>query len=169
MGIMITVSTAMNQVALYNTLSTVFLVTGILFTLLSVTLFFLFRVGNILAVKTGRAQRRTIREMESINAETGRLQRAKRNVSSGSSAAGQMWNTSQLDVEMPEGRVETGVMSMGTNDTTILNAGSSDTTVLSPYTMGLGDTSALSDDAAVPIGKFVITREIVMIHTEEAV
>lgn len=168
--IMIT-SSAVGQVELYNTLSTTFLVIGIIFLILAVVLFFLFRVANILAVKTGRAQRRTIKEMESINAETGRLHsRVRRNDAAGGQPRKEMWNTTQLDAD-DVASVSSGYSAVdeGNNNTTLLNMGNNDTTVLNAVAIGMNDTRALGEEVEVQIGKFVIVREIVMIHTEEVV
>lgn len=161
-------SMAQNQVMLYSTLSNVFLAVGILFLVISVVLFWVFHIASIFSIKTGRAQRRMIREMEDLNAETGRLQARARVGISTSDAARQMWNTSQLDADR-ERSPDVNILNPAVNDTTVLNVGSNETTVLNPQTVGMSDTSTLAEDMAVPIGKFVIVREIMMIHTEEAV
>lgn len=159
---------AQNQVILYSTLSNVFLAVGILFLVISVVLFFVFHIAGIFSIKTGRAQRRMIREMEDLNAETGRLQARARSSVSASDAARKMWNTSQLDTDR-ERSPDTNILDTAIDDTTVLNVGYNETTVLNPQTVGMSDTSTLAEDIAVPIGKFVIVREIMMIHTEEAV
>lgn len=59
-----------------NVLSTCFwicLVFAIFFFLLSVVLFFVFDIKKIFDLKTGRAKRKTVRDMEAANASTGRL------------------------------------------------------------------------------------------------
>lgn len=45
----------------------------ILFFVISVILFFLFDIRTIFSVKTGRAQAKTVKEMQAANASTGRL------------------------------------------------------------------------------------------------
>lgn len=63
----------MDAISLLNTGFIICLVGAILFFVLSVILFFVFDIKSIFMIRTGRAQAKTVKEMESINASTGRL------------------------------------------------------------------------------------------------
>ena len=56
-----------------NTIFVICLVIAILFFAISILLFFLFDIRTIFSIRTGRAAARTVKEMEQINANTGRL------------------------------------------------------------------------------------------------
>lgn len=60
-------------IALYHTAFILFLVLTVVFALLSVLIFFRFNIKEVFDFKTGRGQRRTIRQMEEENAKTGKL------------------------------------------------------------------------------------------------
>ena len=60
-------------ITLYHTGFIIFLILTILFAALSVLLFFLFKIRRVFDYLTGRAEKRTIRQMEEENAQTGKL------------------------------------------------------------------------------------------------
>ena len=60
-------------ISLYHTAIIVFLILTIVFALISVLIFFQFRIKDVYDFKTGRGQKRTIRQMEEENAKTGKL------------------------------------------------------------------------------------------------
>ena len=60
-------------ITLYHTGFIIFLILTILFAGLSVLLFFLFKIRRVFGYLTGRAEKRTIRQMEEENAQTGKL------------------------------------------------------------------------------------------------
>lgn len=70
-----------NLVGVFGTLSIVCFVLAAVFAILAVAMFFIFDIRNIFDMRTGRAQKRVITEMEAENALTGRLinPRAKSN------------------------------------------------------------------------------------------
>ena len=70
-----------NLVGVFGTLSVVCFVLAAVFAILAVAMFFIFDIRNIFDMRTGRAQKRVITEMEAENALTGRLinPRAKSN------------------------------------------------------------------------------------------
>lgn len=70
-----------NLVGVFGTLSVVCFVLAAVFAILAVAMFFIFDIKNIFDMRTGRAQKRVITEMEAENALTGRLinPRAKSN------------------------------------------------------------------------------------------
>lgn len=165
------------QISIYHTLSTVFLFLGCVFLTITVALFFIFHIANIFAVKLGIAAKRTIKEIEDVNAETGRMNvPIRRSVGRDAKRPGgggnQKWNTSQLDAK---GTIispsQSQVMaSEGSGETSLLESGDHDTSVLSgAVSYSASETSDLKDDTVVQIGKFTITRNIMMIHTEETI
>ena len=60
-------------ISLYHTAFIVFLILTIVFALISVLIFFQFRIKDVFDFKTGRGQKRTIRQMEEENAKTGKI------------------------------------------------------------------------------------------------
>lgn len=63
-------------ISILGTFMKVAIVAAILFFVLAVLFFFLFKIPQIYMIKTGKAQRKTIEQMRAINAETGRLNNA---------------------------------------------------------------------------------------------
>lgn len=170
------------QISVYRTLSMVFLIAGCVLLAIAVGLFFWFRIANIFAVKLGIAAKRTIKEIEDVNSETGRMNVPARRGSKAGKRAGsgsggnQKWNTSQLDargtvVPPPQAERQGQTMvSEGSGETSLLDSGAYETGVLgAAVSQAVSETSDLKDDTEVQIGKFIITRNIVMIHTEESI
>lgn len=62
-------------ITLYHTGFIICLILTILFAVLSVLIFFLFKIRRVFDFLTGRAEKRTIRQMEEENAQTGKLRR----------------------------------------------------------------------------------------------
>lgn len=62
-----------NLVGVFGTLSVVCFVLAVVFAVLAIAMFFIFDIRNIFDMRTGRAQKRVITEMEAENALTGRL------------------------------------------------------------------------------------------------
>ncbi len=62
-----------NLVGVFGTLSVVCFVLTVVFAVLAIAMFFIFDIRNIFDMRTGRAQKRVITEMEAENALTGRL------------------------------------------------------------------------------------------------
>ena len=60
-------------IAIYHTGFIICLCLTILFAVLSVVIFFRFKIRRVFDFLTGRAQKRTIRQMEEENAQTGKL------------------------------------------------------------------------------------------------
>lgn len=135
------------------------LVAAILFLVLAVLFFFLFKIPQIYMIKTGKAQRKTIEQMRAINAETGRLSNA------GTGMTGIFGSSSDL---------------VGENTQPAENQGASETSVLMPETSVLSENSAtanaeqgmtnmLNNGADESKGKFVIVKKIMEIHTQEVI
>lgn len=180
-AIVLTSAAVEQQIAAYHTLSTVFLIVGCVFLVISAALFFLFHIANLFAVKLGIAARRTIREIEDVNSETGRMNVPARRGSRAAGGSGkgsggnQKWNTAQLDARgtiLPpkETMRNQPLASEGSGETSVLETGDHETGVLGvTVSRAVSETSDLKEDAAVQIGRFVITRNIIMIHTQETI
>lgn len=136
------------------------LVAAILFFVLAVLFFFLFKIPQIYMIKTGKAQRKTIEQMRAINAETGRLSNA------GTGMTGIFGSSSDLVSDNHQQTAE--------------NQGASETSVLMPETSVLsenpatanaeqGMTNMLNNGADESKGKFVIVKKIMEIHTQEVI
>ncbi|WP_456032701.1 hypothetical protein [Ruminococcus sp.] len=136
------------------------LVAAILFFVLAVLFFFLFKIPQIYMIKTGKAQRKTIEQMRAINAETGRLSNA------GTGMTGIFGSSSDLVSDNHQQTAE--------------NQGASETSVLMPETSVLSENSAtanaeqgmtnmLNNGADESKGKFVIVKKIMEIHTQEVI
>lgn len=63
----------MDSISVLNTAYIICLAMAILFFVISVALFFLFDIRTIFMIRSGRAQAKTVKEMQEINASTGRL------------------------------------------------------------------------------------------------
>lgn len=63
----------MDLLSVLNTTFVICLAMTILFFVISVILFFLFDIKTIYMIRSGRAQAKTVKEMEEINSSTGRL------------------------------------------------------------------------------------------------
>lgn len=63
----------MDMLSVLNTAFVICLAMTILFFVVSVILFFLFDIKTIYMIRSGRAQAKTVKEMEEINSSTGRL------------------------------------------------------------------------------------------------
>ena len=137
------------------------LVAAILFFVLAVLFFFLFKIPQIYMIKTGKAQRKTIEQMRAINAETGRLSNA------GTGMTGIFGSSSDLVSENPQQAAE----SQGANETSVLMP---ETSVLSENSaptnaVEQGMTNMLNNGADESKGKFVIVKKIMEIHTQEVI
>lgn len=61
--------------SVFEILFIVFLVLGFIFLGISVALFFVFKIPSVYLLRSGKGARATIKKMEAINAETGRLRK----------------------------------------------------------------------------------------------
>lgn len=119
------------KINLFKTLFYVSLVTAIVFFVLSIILFFVFKIPQLYMMRTGRAQKKSIEQMKKINSETGRLESASSNHKKGMSQI--FGNSAQLDASsktallmdynvagtsVPEPQV-----SEGKNETEVLSGG----------------------------------------------
>lgn len=161
-------------ITLYHTGFIIFLILTILFAALSVLLFFLFKIRRVFDYLTGRAEKRTIRQMEEENAQTGKLRQDTYIPES----TGDLYTTPSGSIPPviypPTGEVATGgeptekmhtgvsrkdekteLLPEGSEETTLLNGGSEETTLLNgnadEKTELLNNGGSSDSDAAVPM------------------
>lgn len=172
------------QVDVLHTISIICLVFAVLLLIAAIVEFFLLDIFKIILIKTGRAARMGIKELEAENAESGRLLERKKK------KGHNMWNTA-APLERPQNAggqavpVQNAAKEEGAEGITLLeNAGAGDTSLLEG--MGSNETTLLEqggqydysnanitmpleEEAPVKIGRFIITKNIMMIHTDEAI
>ena len=89
----------MNSISIFHTGFVVCLAGAILFLVITAVLFFVFDIKTIYAIRSGRAQAKTVKEMEQTNSSTGRLRTEKRQRSS--AQQGKKRKPSQTTAEIP--------------------------------------------------------------------
>lgn len=67
----------MDLISVFNTAFVICLAGAILFFIISIVLFFLFDIRTIFMIRSGRAQAKTVKEMQEANSSTGRLRVGK--------------------------------------------------------------------------------------------
>lgn len=158
------------QVNMYGTITTICVILSALFFILSVVLFFVFKIPKIISVKTGRDAKKVIKEYESGKETSQSKMLRRKNIAS----TGKLRNTGPLNnaggISSSDNR-----LSANENMTTVLEEG---TTVLSPQDV-CSETVLLNSNSYVqPIlneqiwqgeHKFILVRNIIMIHTQEIV
>ena len=89
----------MNSISFFHTGFVVCLAGAILFLVITAVLFFAFDIKTIYAIRSGRAQAKTVKEMEQTNSSTGRLRTEKKQRAS--SQQGKKRKPSQTTAEIP--------------------------------------------------------------------
>lgn len=155
------------MISIYHTAFVVSLVLAILFFAVSVVLFFRFDIRKIFDMRTGRAEKRTIREMEELNAQTGKLRPDMKPYTSNKLKIEDRI-TYPITTEIqgtrpererrpePEKRIDTG------SEETELLSSNVETTVLA----GAPPQGEPLVKRELP-GQFEIVKEILWIHTKE--
>ncbi|QBE95743.1 hypothetical protein PMF13cell1_01267 [Blautia producta] len=143
------------QIQLFHNLFLVCMGLCIFFLVLSVMLFFKFDIRNIFNVRTGRSVKKTIKEMEEVNARTGQLRRT-------SPSAG----TSKRLNKVRKVDLQDVVQNPKTSSN--LASGQDSTEVLTESTGGY-TLEAAQADVDERYGRFEIIAGVMLIHTEEAV
>lgn len=161
------------RVQLFQLLGTIFTAVALIFFAVSLFLFFWLDIRTVIGEKTGRIEKKSIAEMEEATAQSGKLQsvrNAKKNKKD---------DADKLDIQelfqprkLEEGPVESVPMSKTEeNSTTVLQIGENDTTVLDRQVHYEGPddapTESLLEARTADIGKFVIIKNIMLIHTDE--
>lgn len=148
-----------------NTLFYVFLSLTIVFFLISVLLFFIFDIRRVFMIITGRAARRDIKKIQDESFQTGRLSRngSATTLYNGSGSLAESDELSKTEDVSSVAQSQTGTYAGEGDATTLLEEG---TTVLN-----VDETTVLNKGSSenVKIGKFVITRKEINIHTDEVI
>ena len=170
----------MDSITIFHTGFIICLAGSILFFVISVLLFFLFDIRTIFAIRSGRAQAKTVKEMQEANSSTGRLRigkatqtsslkkktSAKPPVKSPISAAAPVPHTAETALPVTEEVLMTTESSDGGfGETEALADVKSETTVLSSELSAAPDESS-ADQRDI---HFVIVKKIVCRDTEEIV
>lgn len=140
-------------ITLYHTGFILFLILTILFAGLSVFLFFLFKIRRVFNYLTGRAEKRTIKQMEEENAQTGKL----RQDTFIPDSTGDLYKT-------PSGSIPsiiyppTGEMVTGSEPTEKMHADASQTWPHVQYMQEQGDGS-LNASGGYSVGTGSVSRE----------
>ena len=158
----------------------------VLFLIISVILFFLFDIKAIFSIRTGRAKKKTVKEMQVANSKTGRLRVDGKTLTSKLSKE-QKEKTRAPIITPPQPRVDSSSspteLLQDSNDkpTEVLQGDSAQTEVLSNNT-DEGATSVLSEfdtaelrqhdktlEEAIREISFTISKKIMYIHTDEVI
>ena len=91
----------MNSISIFHTGFVVCLAGAILFLVITAVLFFVFDIKTIYAIRSGRAQAKTVKEMEQTNSSTGRLRTEKRQRSSAQQAKKRKPSKSTSEIRTP--------------------------------------------------------------------
>lgn len=161
-------------ISVLHTCFTVFLVVAVIMVILSVALFFLLNIKDVFNILTGRAVRKTVQEMEEANNATGRLRKVNK-IAMGDITAPTMTDeliansvTEPLQKNMAQaeeqGSENTMLLNEGAGDTTLLNSG--ETSVLSMVNIHAEDEQ---NQQHINIGKFLIVKSEMLIHTDEII
>lgn len=183
-------------IAVYHTGFIICLCLAILFLVLSIFIFFKFRIRGVFNFLTGRTQKRTIKQMEEDNAQTGKL----RQDTYIPEATGDLYRTPSGSIPPviypPTGEVASGMEppekmnGNGAENTTLLNSGEEETMLLNsdsqigaegtaPLYGKRDETMLLTPEMERAIqeertdkpysGRFEIIKEKMLVHTEERI
>lgn len=175
-----------NVISILETCFQVCVAFTVMFFIINVILFFVFDIRALFNIRTGRAKRKTIKEMQAANDSTGRLR------------VGGKTLTAQLEKENGNGKkgrkaviTPPSHQNEGASATTVLKYGEATTDVLSnsnsavqPYDPGTAPTSQLTvDQKNVSVRRgteynevysdrdihFVVTKCLIYTHTDEVI
>lgn len=145
----------------------------IFFFIISVVLFFVFDIRKIFNIRTGRAKKKTVSEMSKANASTGRLRVGGKTVTSELSKE-EKRQSRKLSLRGAQPTDLPKTEEIGANPTEVLT-----NTVYEPtgaptedlnQSEGDESTTVLSNQQQrYPAAKFVITRKIIKINTDEVI
>lgn len=165
----------MNMINILNTCFILCLAISILFFIISVVLFFLFDIRTIFNIRSGRAQAKTVKEMQEANSTTGRLrvgkqtQTSKLSPQTKSSPAApkpaeqeQMATTEQLTNNTPA----QADFSEQSNETQVLVQNYAETSVLSP---GMTNSAESDKTESVPSIRFEVIKKVICRDTSEVI
>ena len=165
---------------IWQILFIVLLVAGIICFVLAVLFFFLFDIPGVYLLKTGKGARKTVKKMEEINAETGRLRKQNDYMVSqvGSGTTAETGETMDPALNQPFQSSSTTVentSSEGGNQTTVL--GQSGSTVMDNNETTVLNATAEFADASTSTyqykretdGKFDVTFSLMFTHSDEII
>ncbi len=165
---------------IWQLLFIILLVAGIICFVLAVLFFFLFDIPGVYLLKTGKGARKTVKKMEEINAETGRLRKVNEymvsQVATGTTAeTGETMDpalhqpfqatTANVENAPAEGANQTTVLGqsgstvMANNETTVLNANAE-------YDGPVDNAYSYKRETD---GKFDITFNLMFTHSDEII
>lgn len=165
-----------------NTAFIICLVLGFVCLALAVLFFFLFDIPRVYLLRTGKGARKTIKKMEEINAQTGRLRRVNEEymLSEDAPLTGEIGHTPSHDIGASAQRSEENATTVlgqraDENATTVLGKqiettvlSNSETTVLNSGMVDSAATNAYSYQRKTT-GKFDVVTSIVMTHSDEII
>ena len=145
------------QINLFHTLFYVCLGICIFCLILSVIFFFKFDIVNIFNARTGRSVKKTVQQVEEMNARTGQLRRPVGRGNTGTlSRSGNIGNSKKLG-SVRKARMEDIIQPPQASPTAPLSSGGNATEVL-----GAGATEVLNQSAPV------VTKEMVQQEVDES-
>lgn len=143
------------QIQLFHDLFLICMGLCLLFLVLSLMFFLKFDIRNIFNVRTGRSIKKTIKEMEEVNARTGQLRRTAPSV-----------GTSKRLNKVRKVDIQNVIQNPRTSSD--LTSGQDSTEVLTGDTGGY-DLETAQADVDERYGRFEIINSVMLIHTEETV
>lgn len=174
---------SIEKINLLNTLFYVALVAAILFFVITIVLFFVFKIPQIYMLRTGKARRRSIDQMKKINSETGRLMSDNGSERGISQIFGNSSDLDSITAMLVDPQAGTHIAAqerkkLENDETTVLSQQAAvtnepisrgETTVLSQLVTNVEQPKPV-DAMPTPntsFGRFEIVRRVVEIHTDE--
>lgn len=143
---------------------------AILFLVISIVLFFVFDIRAIFSIRTGRAKKKTIKEMQEANNKTGRLRVGGKTMTS------QLSKEDKQSINKKSIKTQIASQNIDSQQTEVLQNDNYQTEVLGKeeYIYGSAPTSQLnekSNDNSLQVNDihFVITKNIVVVNTDEMI
>lgn len=174
----------MNLIETLNLGFTLCLAVGIIFLLISIVLFFVFDIRTIFSIRTGRAQAKTVKEMQSANTNTGRLRVGKQTQTGKLSKDSSPVRTAKVvppsaPQPQPSEDITEQLSASGANETSVLESQSgygTDETQLLKTEEIYAETSVLSNNPVQNTGYenvqgiyFEVIKKIICRDTDEVV
>lgn len=166
------------RISLYQNLYQICLILVLICLLIAVTVFFVLDIKSTIGYLTGRQAKKKIKELEAEAAVSGRLRSEKRKnmqyvVQEMKDDMGVRQKT-KMGVRKVSQAVEAGLQELVQNKTSMMSEQIPQETTLLPETdvsvnMKESSSTGILEESNTVMGKFLIVREVVMIHTEEVI
>lgn len=166
------------RISLYQNLYQICLILALICLLIAVTVFFVLDIKSTIGYLTGRQAKKKIKELEAEAAVSGRLRSEKRKnmqyvVQEMKDDMGVRQKT-KMGVRKVSQAVEAGSQELVQNKTSMMSEQIPQETTLLPETdvsvnMKESSSTGILEESNTVMGKFLIVREVVMIHTEEVI